>query len=393
MKRILSVICAGVMAAASFTFSSPVATAETVHHENVLVAYFSRAGENYNVGVVERGNTELLAEIVAEETGGDVFRIETVREYPSAYDEMLTVATQERTEHARPDLKTEIEYFDSYDVILVGYPIWWADMPMAMYTFFESYDWRGKTIIPFNTHEGSGQSGTVSSIREICSDATVMSGFSVRGSVAQNNGESARAVVQNWLDSNDFASLVNKNEPVYTIQDVRNLQDFLLAKPTEEDLRGKPYDLDGDGVWNVFDLCLMKRKVFQEVDAVSSATVDVYTNEVMNEYRKTCDAMINQDIDTPDSQMADDLVLQHITGATQTKQEWLDCIANGEMQYHDIEIKSLSAEIVDGYVVLNHTSIIEATIYGSHGTWTLSGTSYYQETDGKWIRVNPPKKQ
>lgn len=177
MKHFISLVLAGVMTAVSVTFSSPAATAETEHHDNVLITYFSRAGENYNVGVVERGNTDLLAEIVAEETGGELFRIETVKEYPSAYDEMLTIATEERTNKERPELKTSIENFNTYDVIFVGYPIWWGDMPMAMYTFLESYDWNGKTVIPFNTHEGSGQANTVTTIKGICEGAYVMRAF------------------------------------------------------------------------------------------------------------------------------------------------------------------------------------------------------------------------
>ena len=127
----------------------------------MLITYFSRAGENYSVSIVDRGNTDLLAEIVAEETGGELFRIETVREYPSAYDEMLTVATEERTNKERPELKTSIENFGCYDVIFVGYPIWWRDMPMAMYSFLESYDFSDKTVIPFCTSLASpiGESG------------------------------------------------------------------------------------------------------------------------------------------------------------------------------------------------------------------------------------------
>ena len=124
MKLFISLVLAGVMTAVSVTFSSPTVTAETEHHDNVLITYFSRARENYNVGVVERGNTDLLAGIVAEETGGELFRIETVKEYPSAYDEMLTVATEERTNKERPELKTSVWNFDTYDVIFVGYPIW-----------------------------------------------------------------------------------------------------------------------------------------------------------------------------------------------------------------------------------------------------------------------------
>ena len=281
MKRIVSLMLAGIMSAVSVTFTSPTVTAETGHRDNVLITYFSRAVENYNVGVVERGNTDLLAEIVAEETGGELFRIETVKEYPVAYDEMLKVATEERTNKERPDLKTSIENFETYDVIFVGYPIWWGDMPMAMYSFLENYDWNGKTVIPFNTHEGSGQANTVTAIRNICEDAEVMSGFSVRGSIAQNNGESARTIVQNWLDSNNFDAIAEKKEVRYTLQDIRNLQDFLLAKPTEEDLRGKPYDLDGDGVWSVFDLCLMKRSYIKAQEQLSAIDFDIERGTVM----------------------------------------------------------------------------------------------------------------
>ena len=270
MKKIFSLICAGVMSVCSMTFSGQAVIAETEEKNNVLIACFSRNGENYNVGVIEKGNTELLAEIISEETGGELFNIVPVVPYPESYDEMLTVATQERTDNARPAIQNTIENFDDYDVIFVGYPIWWGDMPMIMYNFLESYDFSGKTIIPFNTHEGSGQAGTVAEIRELCPDSNVLDGFSVRGSVAQNDGESARAVVQNWLDSNNFSSLIQSGSVTYTLQDIRDLQDFLLAKPTENDLKNKPYDLDNDGVWSVFDLCLMKKEYFhhqQEVDA------------------------------------------------------------------------------------------------------------------------------
>lgn len=275
MKKVISMICSAVIAITSLTFSGMSVIAETEHHDNVLIAYFSRAGENYSVGVIEKGNTELLAEIVAEETGGDLFKIEPVKEYPSGYEECIDVATQERNDNARPEIRSQIEDFDSYDVIFVGYPIWWGDMPMIMYTFLESYDFSGKTVIPFNTHDGSGQAGTVASIRKACLDSTVLSGFSVRGSEAQNNSESSRAVVQSWLDSNDFESLINSQPKTeYTLSDIRNLQDFLLARPVEIP-KDADYDLNNDGVWNVFDLCLMKRAYLSnsKVVATSSATI------------------------------------------------------------------------------------------------------------------------
>lgn len=276
MKRILSLLCSIVIGVCSRTFSTQAVTAAPESHSNVLIAYFSRAGENYSVGVIEKGNTELLAEIIADETGGDMFRIEPVVPYPEGYEDTKAIATQERTDNACPEIQTKIENFDDYDVVFVGYPIWWGDMPMIMYTFLESYDLTGKVVIPFNTHEGSGQAQTVSSIRKECNTASVMNGFSVRGSVAQNNVDTARETVQQWLSDNRFEDIA-ANGVVYTLQDIRNLQDFLLAKPTEEKMTGKLYDLDKDGVWSVFDLCLMKRAFINgqgEVDAASSATVE-----------------------------------------------------------------------------------------------------------------------
>lgn len=276
MKRILSLICSVVIGVCSMTFSSQAVTMETKDKTNVLIVYFSRAGENYSVGVIEKGNTELLAEIISDETGGDLFEIVPVVPYPDGYEETMDIATKERIGNARPEIKNTIDNYEDYDVVFIGYPIWWGDMPMIMYTFLESYDWTGNVIIPFNTHEGSGQAQTVSSIRKECNIASVMNGFSVRGSVAQNNGTAARETVQNWLSDNQFADIA-ANGVVYTVQDVRNLQDFLLAKPTEENLTGKLYDLDKDGVWSVFDLCLMKRAYIngqQEVDATSSATIE-----------------------------------------------------------------------------------------------------------------------
>lgn len=263
---------------------------------------------------------------------------------------------------------------------------------MAMYTFMESYDFCDKIIIPFNTHEGSGQSGTVSSIRKACSGAEVMNGFSVRGTTAQNDIETSRNTIKNWLETNDFKSLINTEKTLYTIEDLYNLKDFLLAKETSG-LESKKYDLDGDGVWSVFDLCLMRREVSEDVDAVSSATQKINTDEVIQLFKERCDAMTSKDIDTLDKTMSDDLILYHITGAKQSKQEWLDCIENEEMLYHNIDIKNLTTEIKDDYVIISHTCEIEATIYGSHGTWTLSGNSYYQKIDGEWLWVNAPDKQ
>ncbi|MDO4272126.1 MAG: flavodoxin [Eubacteriales bacterium] len=171
---------------------------------NILIAYFSRAGDNYNVGVIEKGNTEIIAEMIAEQTGGDLFHIETVTPYPEDYRECTNVAQQELQENARPELTATVDNFNDYDVVFLGYPNWWGDMPMAVYTFMESYDFSGKTIIPFATHEGSGLASTESSIASTCSGSEVLEGLAVRGSVAQNSREEAKEAVTNWLQETGF---------------------------------------------------------------------------------------------------------------------------------------------------------------------------------------------
>lgn len=163
----------------------------------ILIAYFSKAGENVSVGDVEKGNTEIIAEMIADETGGDLFKIETAKSYPEDYDETTEVAQEEQQEEARPALAQDID-ISQYDQIYLGYPNWWGDMPMALYTFLENKEFNGKTIMPFTTHEGSGLSNTVSSI-ENATGATVTEGLSIRGTTAQNSRNEAKSDVDSWL--------------------------------------------------------------------------------------------------------------------------------------------------------------------------------------------------
>ena len=153
----------------------------------ILIAYFSRAGENYNVGVVEKGNTELMNENIVEMTGGDLFKIEPTQDYPVSYDEATEIAQEEQRNDARPQIQGNIEDFGEYDTIFIGYPIWYGDMPQIMYTFLESYDFSGKTVIPFNTHEGSGNSGTYNTIKSKLESANVLDGLAIRGSEARED--------------------------------------------------------------------------------------------------------------------------------------------------------------------------------------------------------------
>ena len=193
MKKALTLLIAIIL----IMYATP-GTAES-SSSRILIVCFSRAGENYNVGKIEKGNTEKLAEIIMEQTGGDLFRIETVIPYPESYDETLDIATREYQNNERPELTGQVENWEDYDIIFLGYPIWWAGLPMALHTFMESYDWQGKTVIPFNTHEGSGQAGTQQVIEDKLSGATVLQGLAVRGSKAQNDAEGTAADVAAWL--------------------------------------------------------------------------------------------------------------------------------------------------------------------------------------------------
>lgn len=179
----------------------------------ILIAYVSRAGENYNVGVtdpdsasaayagyIEKGNTQIVAETIAELTGGDLYRITTVDPYPDDYASMLTRAQEELDNNARPALAGELPNPDDYDIIMIGYPIWHAATPRAVLTFLESCDLSGKKLVPFNTHEGSGQSGTVTEIAASAPDAEMLEGIAIRGKTAQEDAGQTRELLTNWLD-------------------------------------------------------------------------------------------------------------------------------------------------------------------------------------------------
>ena len=172
--------------------------------KNILVAYFSRADENYNVGTIDKGNTQIVAEYIASEVGADSFHIETVTPYPAGYDDCCDVAKQELTDKARPEIQGSVENMEQYDIVFLGYPIWWGDMPMAVYTFMDSYDFSDKVVIPFNTHEGSGESGTYSAIASYLPDAQVLDGMAIQGQTAQEFSSDTQQAVRNWLDGLGF---------------------------------------------------------------------------------------------------------------------------------------------------------------------------------------------
>lgn len=171
--------------------------------QKTLVAFFSRADENYAVGYIKKGNTHIVAEIIAAETEADMFHIETINPYPANYNECIKVAKREKQSKARPEIKGDVRVED-YDVIFLGYPNWWGEMPMAVYTFIEKHNWQNKIVIPFCTHEGSGLSGTERRIQSACEGATVMKGIAIRGYTAQNEQETTRKTVQTWIKGLNF---------------------------------------------------------------------------------------------------------------------------------------------------------------------------------------------
>ena len=177
-----------------------VSSQDKVQGKHILVAYFSRTGDNYAVGNIARGNTHIVADMIAEAAGADMFEIKTIKDYPSDYKACTEVAKNELEKNARPELAAKVPNMQDYDVIFLGYPIWWSDMPMAVYTFMESYDFQGKTIIPFCTSAGDVLTGRESSIiPEHAKGAKVLDGLGIEGKRAQQNPESVKPEVQKWL--------------------------------------------------------------------------------------------------------------------------------------------------------------------------------------------------
>ena len=172
--------------------------------QRVLVAYFSRADENTGgVGYIEKGNTKILAEMIAERTHGDLFEIKTVKPYPKEYRPATEAAKQEKEENARPEIVGELPDLSKYDVVFLGYPIWWSDMPMPVYTFLDRENFAGKIILPFCTHEGSGLSDTQRSIADM-TKADVREGFALQGHIAQKSPEEARTALYEWMSKQGY---------------------------------------------------------------------------------------------------------------------------------------------------------------------------------------------
>lgn len=162
-----------------------------------IVIYFSRGDEEYTVGEVHPGNTEILAKEIVAQTGADEFKITPVEPYPADYQSCIEQATTELKQNARPAYQGDVDLSD-YDTIYLGYPIWWGDLPMIVYAFLENHDLSGKTIIPFNTHEGSGNSGTYAALQQKFPAATFAGdGFNMSGHEART--EQGLTKLNQWL--------------------------------------------------------------------------------------------------------------------------------------------------------------------------------------------------
>ena len=166
-----------------------------------LIAYFSRADENYFSGsmrYVKTGNTEIVVNKIKELIDADTFKIEMKHPYSPAYMTCIEEAKKDLQAKARPELVTLPASVSQYDTVILAYPNYWGTMPMAVYTFLEAFDFTGKTILPLCTHEGSGMGGSERELKKVCPGATLKKGLPIGGGSAG----SSDAAVKRWLADN-----------------------------------------------------------------------------------------------------------------------------------------------------------------------------------------------
>ena len=163
-----------------------------------VIAYFSHAGQNYSHGEIRSlpvGNTEVVAKKIHDLIDSDLFFIDTVQKYPDDHMKKIEIAKQEYNDNARPELTARVENMDEYDTVIVAFPNWWTTMPMALFTFLESYDFSGKTLCPLITHGGSGFSNSLNDIKKLCPGADITEGLAIHG----DNAATCDKTVEKWL--------------------------------------------------------------------------------------------------------------------------------------------------------------------------------------------------
>lgn len=163
-----------------------------------LIVYFSRTGQNYVNGAIKTlnvGNTEVAAKILQSKTGADIFKLNPLVSYSDDYNECIEQAKNDQKRDARPELTEYPESIEQYDTVYLGYPNYWGTMPMCVFTFLEHFDFSGKKICPFCTHEGSGMGSSVSDIKTLCPGAKVDAGLAIHGA----NADRAESEIIKWL--------------------------------------------------------------------------------------------------------------------------------------------------------------------------------------------------
>lgn len=298
-----------------------------------LVVYFSRAGENWQVGNVERGNTAVMVDYIKELANVDVFEIVPETPYPEDYMECVRYVNDvEIPQNLRPAYKGDVENLTDYDNIFIGGPVWCGQPPMIIRTFIEAHqsELSGKIFVPFGTHGGSGVSNYSSLIRSYFPGAKQLEALGIAGTDIRTDASKSR--VGDWL------------------------------KRIGLDKESTSTDTDND--------------------------MEKAREEILQYLSEWCTAMVDADTEKLGSMMADDIILRHITGQTQTKQEWLDEVASGSMDYHEIEQRDVNINFINSETAdVSFTSVITATIWGSYGIWTLHNTMRLARINGRWIRV------
>lgn len=328
MKKLITIICcllslftfaacSNKEKEASFTENN---TQQISTNSNVLVAFFSRPGENWQVGNVDVGNTEVFANHIIDYTRFDSYKIEPKTPYPIDYYEMLDVCKKEQSNNTRPEIKSFIESIDKYDVILLGHPIWNSKAPNIILSFLDHYDFKDKNIITFVTHGGSGFGSSISQLNNYVQDAKVTQGLAISGTDIRN--EDSKEKVENWIDS------LNLN---------------LDAK--------------------------MK-------------------SEVLNRYKTIEQAMVDADIDTLNEIILDGTKFKHMSGKVQTKEEYLNDIKNGALDYQAylIENEEIIINGDDAYIKARVT--LTANAYGAQGSWPFNINAHMKKINGIWYYTN-----
>ena len=168
---------------------------ESYKGKKSLVIYFSRADENYAVGYIEKGNTEVIAEYIKEIANADLFKVDPASPYNADYNTCIEEARKRTTSHDAP-IKEPVPDISEYEVIYIGVPIYWGGMPEEMFTALKDIDFTGKIIRIFTTHEGSGLSSVPRQVKEVCNGANVLNdGIAIQGSSVKN----AKSKIESWV--------------------------------------------------------------------------------------------------------------------------------------------------------------------------------------------------